>query len=118
MHERRAGLEHAVDLAQGAAEVVLVVEGVAGDDDVDRAAGREAEVGQLAVVALDGDAAVAAAAARRSAMRSGSGSRAIALAPAAGEGDAVAGDPELDHPAAAVTSPISRSSSSPGMPAP
>ena len=42
-----------------------------------------------------------AAAARRSAMRSGSGSRAIALAPIVGQGHGVAGDAELDDPATA-----------------
>ena len=48
-----AGLEDAVHLAQQAGQVVDAVERVRGDDDVDRAAGGEAEVGEVALVALD-----------------------------------------------------------------
>ena len=106
-HERRPGLEDAVDLAQRAPEVGVVVERVVGDDDVDRPARREAEVGQLAVVALHGDAGPGGRAAQvGDAVRVGvEGDR---LGTGFGEGDGVAGDAELDDapPAADVTEQV------------
>ena len=84
-----------MDLAQRAPEVGVVVERVVGHDDVDRAARREAEVGQLAVVALDRDAGPGRVAAQvGDAVRVGiEGDR---LGPGFGKGDGVAGDAELD----------------------
>ena len=78
-----ARLQHAVHLAQQARQVVDVGERVRGDDEVDRRAGGEAEVGELAVVALDVHLGALRPRRARAAMPVGRGSRAIAFAPAA-----------------------------------
>ena len=52
-HERVLGLQDAVDLAQDAGEVVHAVEAAGGDDEVDRSAGREPEIAEVALVELD-----------------------------------------------------------------
>jgi hypothetical protein len=94
-HERGARLEDPVHLAHRAVEVGFVVERVVRHHDVDRAAGGEAEVGQVAVVALDGD-----LRRRRRAAQVGDavgirieGDR---LRTRLREGDRVAGDAQLD----------------------
>ena len=100
-HERRARLEHAVDLAQRAAEVVVVVEACGWrrrrrSSRSARSRGRPARRG--------GTRRTRRPDARRAAEVGdaiGSGSRAIALAPGVGQGDGVAGDAELDDPPAA-----------------
>ena len=90
-----------MDLAQGAPEVGVVVEGVVGDDEVDGAARREPEIGQLALVALDGH-----AGRRRRAAQLGDaigvGVEGDRLGARLGQGDGVAGDAELDDPPAAA----------------
>ena len=116
-HERCARLEHPVDLSQRAAEVVVVIEGVVGDDEVDRAARGEAEVGEVAAVALDRDPGPRASP-RRSAMRSSSGSTAIALAPSAARATALPAIPSSTTRRPPEMSPSRCSSSSPGTPSP
>ncbi len=102
-HERGARLEHPVHLAQRAAEVVIVVEAVVGEHEVDRAARGEPEVGQLALVALDGH---ARRRRRRPEVGDAIGVRieGDGLRPTHRQGHRVAGDPQLDHalPAAHV----------------
>ena len=55
-HQRRALLEHAVDLPEDAVEVLHEAEGVGAEHEVDRLATHEGEVGELAMVQLDLDA--------------------------------------------------------------
>ncbi len=94
-------LQHAVHLAQQPAEVVDVGQGVVGDHQRRRTAGDEAEVGQVALMALDADLGPGGGAAQVG-DRLGRRVDGDRLGAGEGEGDRVllAADPELDRPLA------------------
>ena len=95
--EHTAAPQHTVDLAEHPGQVGFVIETVAGHDGLDRATGRETQIGEIAVMALDGQ------------LGPGGGGTQIGdairvriegdrLGPLGGQVEGVAPDAELDHP--------------------
>ena len=98
--ERSTGLEDAVHLAERPPEVDVVVHRVRRQDEVDRAARREAEVGEVPVVALHRDLGPGGVGAQVSDAID-VGVEGDHLGALGGQRDGVAGDPELDDALAA-----------------